>query len=77
MLMTHASSAKNLKISLVVIYLTDSAWGYLEQGILDQAREDLWLVLCRWGTGDLVLKPSVWNKFDGELKHEAVRVLLS
>lgn len=52
----------------------DPASGNLEQCILDQTGEDLWLVLGRRGTGDLTLEPGVRHQLDGELEHEAVRV---
>ena len=54
----------------------DSAGGNLEQGTLDQTGEHFRLVLGCGGTGYLALEPGIGHEFDGELEHEAVRVLL-
>ena len=64
------------EVSEVALDLGAAGGGELEEGSLEEAGEHLGLVGRRRGIGDLTLIASIGDEFDGELQHEAIRVLL-
>ena len=66
----------NFEFLDVFLSVSDATGGNLEQCVLDQSREHLWLVLRSRSTRDLALEACVGHQLDGELEHEAVGVLL-